>query len=130
MQQWTNKIQFIKGLNIDGSWDHMAIRSMFTGAVIQSYSAADPTVRSIDQLVANTFQANSPAPLRSLHLAACPASNIAFYQQYGRSTFFFDPLPVDYEANPVTAYDQISAYFSSEQSTEEETSRPQQCSEA
>ena len=23
---WSDKIQFIKGLNIDGSWDHMAIR--------------------------------------------------------------------------------------------------------
>ena len=90
---WSDKIQFIKGLNIDGSWDHMAIRSMFTGAVIQSYSVADPTVKSVDQLVASAFQSSSAAPLRSLHLAACPASNIAFYQQYGRSTFFFDPLP-------------------------------------
>ena len=117
---WSDKIQFIKGLNIDGSWDHMAIRSMFTGSVIQSYSVADPTVRSVDQVIANAFQSASATPLKSLHLAACPASNIAFYQQYGRSTFFFDPLPVDYEANPVTAVDNLSAYFSTGQESNED----------
>ena len=117
---WADKIQFIKGLNIDGSWDHMAIRSMFTGAVIQSYSVADPTVKSIDQVVASAFQASSAAPMKSLHLAACPASNIAFYQQYGRSTFFFDPPPVDYEANPVTAFDNLAPYFGAEGSSSED----------
>jgi hypothetical protein len=120
LSAWSDKIQFIKGLNIDGSWDHMAIRSMFTGSVIQSYSAADPTVRSIDQVVANAFLSSDPAPVKSLHLAACPASNIAFYQQYGRSTFFFDPLPVDYQANPVTAFDNLAPYFGSEEPSNED----------
>jgi hypothetical protein len=62
-------------------------------------------VPSLDQVVAEHFAATGPTPLRSLHLAAVPADSIEFYQLYGRSTFFFSPRPIDYEANPVTAFD-------------------------
>ena len=36
-----------------------------------------------------------------------PADSINYYQRDGRSTFFFAPKPVDYEANPVTAFDRV-----------------------
>ena len=98
---------FVRGLDTANSWDHMAIRSMFTGAAINSYEAPDPTVKSVDQVVADHIQSTSPAAVRSVHLGALPASSIEFYQLYGRSTFFFNPEPVDYAANPVTAFDQL-----------------------
>ncbi len=98
---------FVRGLDTENSWDHMAVRSMFTGAAIDSYEAPDPTVKSVDQVVADHLQSTAPAALRSLHLGALPATSIEFYHLYGRSTFFFNPAPVDYFANPVTAFDQI-----------------------
>jgi len=100
---------FVRGLDTENSWDHMAVRSMFTGAAIDSYEAADPTVKSIDQVVADHIQRSTPTAVRSLHLGAIPASSIEFYQLYGRSTFFFNPEPVDYDANPVTAFDKLFA---------------------
>ncbi|MGC6492570.1 MAG: DUF1552 domain-containing protein [Myxococcota bacterium] len=115
LQPWADRIQFIKGLNIEGSTNHMAVRSIFTGASISDYSAPDPTVPSLDQLVAKTFTAVRPAPIRSLHLGACPAQDLLHYQLHGRSTFFFDPSPLDYEANPVTAFDRFLGSTSSEQ---------------
>ena len=36
-----------------------------------------------------------------------PADTINYYQRVGRNTFFFAPRPVDYEANPVTAFDRV-----------------------
>lgn len=105
---------FVRGLDTENSWDHMAVRSMFTGAPINSYEAADPTVKSVDQVVADHIQSRSPTALRSLHLGALPASSIEFYQLYGRSTFFFNPEPVDYHANPVTAFDQVFSELGSD----------------
>lgn len=102
-----SNMTFVRGLDTENSWDHMAVRSMFTGAPIDSYEAADPTVKSIDQVVADHIQARAPTAVRSLHLGALPATSIEFYQLYGRSTFFFNPEPVDYLANPVTAFDQL-----------------------
>jgi len=104
-----DQLTFVRGLDIDGSWDHMAVRSMFTGAPIDSYEAPDPGVKSVDQVVADHFEATAPTALRSVHLGALPASSIEFYQLYGRSTFFFNPAPVDYDANPVTAFDKLFA---------------------
>jgi hypothetical protein len=104
---WRARMSFVRGLDIDGSYNHFAVRSMFTGAPINDYLAADPTVKSVDQVVADAFQAGAPSAMRSLHLGAVPADSIEFYQLYGRSTFFFNPTPVHYEANPVTAFDAI-----------------------
>lgn len=104
-----DQLTFVRGLDIDGSWDHMAVRSMFTGAPINSYEAADPQVKSIDQVVADHFEATAPSARRSVHLGALPANSIELYQLYGRSTFFFNPTPVDYDANPVTAFDKLFA---------------------
>ena len=101
------RMTFVRGLDIEGSYNHFAIRSMFTGAPVSDYLTPDPTVKSIDQVVADRFQADAPTSMRSLHLGAVPADSIQFYQLYGRSTFFFNPTPVHYEANPVTAFDAI-----------------------
>jgi len=104
---YQKQITFLRGVDITGSMNHMAVRSIFTGFPIADYLSPDPTVKSLDQVVADQFAAAAPTPLRSLHLGAIPADSIEFYQLYGRSTFFFAPKPVDYEANPVTAFDRL-----------------------
>jgi hypothetical protein len=104
---YQSKMTFLRGLDIEGSYNHFAVRSMFTGAPINDYLSADPSVKSIDQVVADTFENTAPASMRSLHLGAVPADSLELYQLYGRSTFFFAPTPVHYEANPVTAFDAI-----------------------
>ncbi len=101
------KMTFLRGLDIEGSYNHFAVRSMFTGAPVNDYLSADPTVKSLDQVVADHFQNDAPSASRSLHLGAVPADSLELYQLYGRSTFFFAPTPVHYEANPVTAFDAI-----------------------
>jgi hypothetical protein len=100
-----SKLTFVRGIDVSGSFNHMAVRSMFTGAPIPDYLSPDPTVKSVDQVMADHVAASGATKLRSLHLGAIPADSIQFYQLYGRSTFFFAPKPVDYEANPVSAFD-------------------------
>jgi hypothetical protein len=107
LRAWSSKMTFIRGLDIEGSYNHFAVRSMFTGAPINDYLGQDPGVKSVDQVVADQFASTAPSAMRSLHLGAIPADSIQFYQLYGRSTFFFNPTPVHYEANPVTAFDAI-----------------------
>jgi hypothetical protein len=104
---WRDQITFVRGVDIDGSYNHFAVRSMFTGYPVNDYLSPDPTVKSLDQVVADHVASTAPTPLRSLHLGAIPADSIDFYQLYGRSTFFFNPTPVHYEANPVTAFDAV-----------------------
>jgi hypothetical protein len=41
-----------------------------------------------------------------VHLGVIPADSIQYYKQ-GRNKFFYAPTPVDYEANPVTAFDRL-----------------------
>jgi hypothetical protein len=107
LRKYANMVTFIKGVNIAGSTNHYAVRSTYSGFPIGTYESADPNVKSVDQLVADSIEAKSPTPLKSLHLGVIPADSINYYQRAGRSTFFFAPKPVDYEANPVTAYDRI-----------------------
>jgi hypothetical protein len=107
LRKYGNLVTFIKGVNIDGSSNHYAVRSTYSGFPIADYSSPDPTVKSVDQLVADHIQATGAMPLRSLHLGAIPADSINYYQRVGRTTFFFAPRPVDYEANPVTAFDRV-----------------------
>ena len=102
---YQSQITFVRGIDVQGSFNHMAVRSMFTGAAIPDYLSPDPTVKSVDQVMADHVAASGPTRLRSLHLGVIPADSIQLYQQYGRSTFFFSPRPVDYEANPVSAFD-------------------------
>jgi hypothetical protein len=104
---YQKQITFVSGVNIEGSFNHMAVRSMFTGFPIADYASPDPTVKSLDQVVADYFAGSGATPMKSLHLGAIPADSLGLYQLYGRSTFFFSPKPVDYEANPVTAFDRI-----------------------
>ncbi|HEY0707829.1 MAG TPA: DUF1552 domain-containing protein [Polyangia bacterium] len=107
LRKWANQVTFIKGVDIAGSSNHYAVRSTYSGHAIATYESADPTVKSVDQLIADHIAATSPTPLKSLHLGVIPADSINYYQRAGRSTFFFAPRPVDYEANPVTAFDRV-----------------------
>lgn len=107
---FASRTTYLRGLDVAGSDNHFAVRSIFTGAPIASYDAPDPAVRSLDQAIAAHVEATSPSPLRSLHLGARPADSYDFYQLYGRSTLFFTPEgPVDYEASPVAAFDRLFA---------------------
>jgi hypothetical protein len=107
LQPYDSQITYLRGLDIDGSHDHMAIRSMFTGFPIADYGGAEPNVKSLDQVVRDAIQAQAPTLVPSLHLGARPADAYEFYKLYGRSTFFFANGAVDYEANPVAAFDRV-----------------------
>jgi hypothetical protein len=107
LRKWSSQLTFIKGVNISGSTNHYAVRSTYSGFAIPNYESPDPNVKSVDQLVADHLATTSPSPLKSLHLGVIPADSINYYQRAGRSTFFFAPKPVDYEANPVTAFDRL-----------------------
>ena len=105
LRPYQRQLTFVRGIDVEGSMNHMAVRSIFTGAEIADYLSPDPTNKSVDQVMADWVASTAPTKLRSLHLGAIPADSIDFYQRYGRSTFFFNPNPVDYEANPVSAFD-------------------------
>jgi hypothetical protein len=105
LKPYQRQLTFVKGVDIAGSFNHMAVRAIYTGAPIADYLSADPAVKSLDQVVADHFASAAPTRYRSLHLGVIPADSIDLYQRYGRSTFFFAPKPVDYEANPVAAFD-------------------------
>jgi hypothetical protein len=105
LKAYQRQVTFVRGIDVTGSMNHMAVRSIFTGAPIADYLSPDPTVKSVDQVMADHVAATAPTKLRSLHLGVIPADSIQLYQMYGRSTFFFAPRPVDYEANPVSAFD-------------------------
>ncbi|UJR86874.1 DUF1552 domain-containing protein [Sandaracinus amylolyticus] len=110
LRAFADQITYVRGLNVQGSDNHFAVRSIFTGAPVPDYLTADPRVRSLDQVVSAHVDASSPTPVRSVHLGVRPADSYDFYQLYGRSTLFFTPDgPVDYEASPVAAYDRLFA---------------------
>src|SRR5262249_1549359 len=50
----------------------------------------------------------APTQLHSLDLGVIPADSIDYYMG-SHSKMFYAPKPVDYEANPVTAYDRLLA---------------------
>jgi hypothetical protein len=106
IRKWASLATFIKGVNISGSVNHYAIRSMYTGGNVSSYTSPDPTVPSIDQLIAQSIARTAPTPIKSLHLGAIPADSLNSYQK-GQSMVFYSPARIDYEANPVTAYDRL-----------------------
>jgi hypothetical protein len=107
LRKHANLVTFVKGVDIEGSTNHYAVRSTYSGFPISDYTSPDPTVKSIDQLVADSIEATAPTTIKSLHLGVIPADTINYYQRVGRNTFFFAPRPVDYEANPVTAFDRV-----------------------
>ena len=107
LQKWSDQVTFIKGVNISGSVNHYAVRSSYSGATIGNYESADPSVKSVDQLIADAIAGAAPTAVKSMHLGVIPADSINYYKRAGRSTFFFAPSPVDYEANPVTAFDRF-----------------------
>ncbi len=109
LKSYSKQITFIRGVDIAGSQNHFAVRSMFSGFPVASYDTADPNVKSADQVIADHLAASAPSMMKSLHLGVIPADSINYYQRYGRSTFFFSPKAVDYEANPVTAFDRVFA---------------------
>ena len=105
LKNWQKQITFVTGVNMSGSANHFAVRSMYSGAAIADYASPDPMAKSVDQLIADKWMATAPTAMHSLHLGVIPADAYDLYQLKGRSTLFFAPKPVDYEANPVTAYD-------------------------
>jgi hypothetical protein len=106
IRKWGNLITFIKGVGISGSGNHQAIRSMYTGGQVGSYTSPDPTLPSVDSLVADGITKALPSPVKKVHLGVIPADDLQYYHR-GQSKVFYDPAPVDYEANPVTAYDRL-----------------------
>src|SRR6185503_12850219 len=68
LKPWANQATFVRGLNVEGSNNHFAVRSIFSGAAIPDYLSPDPTTKSVDQIVADAFQAQRASKVRSLHL--------------------------------------------------------------
>jgi hypothetical protein len=107
IQAYSKYATFIRSINVSGSVNHYAVRSIYSGFPVANYESPDPNVKSVDQLIADQISRTAPTPLKSLHLGVIPADSINYYKRAGRSTFFFAPTPVDYEANPVTAFDKV-----------------------
>jgi hypothetical protein len=106
IRKWGGLITFIKGVGISGAENHQAIRSMYTGGSVSSYTSPDPTFKSVDSLIADSIMKVSPTPIAAVHLGVIPADDLQYYHR-GQNKVFYDPTPVDYEANPVTAYDRL-----------------------
>jgi Protein of unknown function (DUF1552) len=106
LRKYANLATFVRGLKIDGAENHFAVRATYSGGSVSSYDSPDPTFKSVDQLLADSIAAKSPTALKSVHLGVIPADSIQYYKQ-GRNKFFYAPTPVDYEANPVTAFDRL-----------------------
>jgi Protein of unknown function (DUF1552) len=107
IKKWSSLVTFVKGVNVSGSVNHYAVRSTYSGANIANYESPDPSVKSVDQLIADNIAQTAATQVKSMHLGVIPADSINYYKRAGRSTFFFAPAPVDYEANPVTAFDRF-----------------------
>ena len=108
LRKYANQVSFIRGVSISGSVNHYAIRSMYSGGNVSSYTSPNPVLKSVDQLVADHIEKTSPTPVKSIALGVIPADSLSAYQK-GQSTVFYAGAPVDYEANPVTAYDRLFA---------------------
>jgi hypothetical protein len=53
LKAFQRQLTFVRGIDVTGSMNHMAVRSIFTGALIPDYLSADPAVKSIDQIMAD-----------------------------------------------------------------------------
>lgn len=106
LRKYANLATFVRGLKVDGAENHFAVRATYSGGSVSSYDSPDPTVKSVDQLIGDSIAAKAATPLKTVHLGAIPADSIQYYKQ-GRNKFFYAPTPVDYEANPVTAFDRL-----------------------
>ncbi|HEX9294287.1 MAG TPA: DUF1552 domain-containing protein [Polyangiaceae bacterium] len=109
LRKYASLVTFIKNINIAGSDNHFATRVTYSGGSVQRYDSPDPGVKSVDQLIGDSIaMSGTPTPLHSLHLGVIPADSINYYMG-SHSKMFYAPKPVDYEANPVTAYDRLLA---------------------
>jgi hypothetical protein len=106
IRKWGSLITFIKGIGISGSTNHQAIRSMYSGGQVGSYTTPDPVLQSVDALVADGITKVLPAQQKAVHLGVIPADDLQYYHR-GQNKVFYDTQPVDYEANPVTAFDRL-----------------------
>jgi hypothetical protein len=106
LRKWANLVTFIDGVNVSGAQNHQAIRATYSGGSVSSYTSPNPVLKSVDILIADKIMATAPTPLKALHIGVIPADSITYYQR-GQNIFFFDQQPVDYEANPVTAFDRL-----------------------
>src|SRR6185436_4292927 len=73
IRKWGSLITFIKGVGISGSSNHQAIRSMYTGGNVGSYTTPDPVLPSVDSLVADGITKQLPSQLKKVHLGVIPA---------------------------------------------------------
>ena len=103
LRKYASLATFVRGLKVDGAENHFAVRATYSGGSVSSYA---PTVTSVDLRMGDSIAAMAATPLKSVHLGAIPADSIQYYKQ-GRNKFFYAPTPVDYEANPVTAFDRL-----------------------
>jgi hypothetical protein len=106
LRKWANLVTFIDDVNVSGAQNHQAIRATYSGGSVSSYTSPNPVLKSVDILIADKIMATAPTPLKALHIGVIPADSITYYQR-GQNIFFFDQQPVDYEANPVTAFDRL-----------------------
>ncbi len=106
LRKYASLTTFLKNINVSGSDNHYATRSTYSGGTVPNYDSPDPNMKSIDALIADSIAASAPTPLKALHLGVIPADSIDYYKG-SHSKMFYDPTPVDYEANPVTAYDRL-----------------------
>lgn len=106
LRKYASLATFVRGLKVDGAENHFAVRATYSGGSVTSYDSPDPVVKSVDQLIADDIATKAATPLKSVHLGVIPADSIQYYKQ-GRNKFFYAPTPVDYEANPVTAFDRL-----------------------
>src|SRR5688572_11959910 len=79
LKEFAGALTFVRGVNISGSINHFAVRSIFSGAKVSSYDSEDPDLPSMDQVAADHFQATAPSKLLSLHLGVIPADAIGYY---------------------------------------------------
>src|SRR5437660_7076077 len=63
-----SQITFLQGINVSGSDNHFAVRSIFSGASIPNYDPPNPSNKSVDQIVADAFTAQGLHKLHSPHL--------------------------------------------------------------
>jgi hypothetical protein len=106
IRKWGSLITFIKGVGISGAVNHYAIRAMYSGGSVSSYTSPDPKVTSVDQLVGDGIMKSAPTKHKTVHLGVIPADDLQYYHR-GQNKVFYNVEPVHYEANPVTAYDRL-----------------------
>jgi hypothetical protein len=62
IQAYSKYATFIRSINVSGSVNHYAVRSIYSGFPVANYESADPNVKSVDQLIADQIARTAPPP--------------------------------------------------------------------